>query len=484
MDLDATKMGRSAENTKSMEPAIEPSLEPLNAPPPVARPAAPPQVAPQPVAATPMVAPQPAAAVSIPAPAVPLGSPLSASAPPQKPLVKPPVNVAPARPANTAPAGLPSLPATPKNPQRADGRGQLEHFAGIKVIGVGGAGCNAVSRMIQEGLGGVEFIAINTDAQALFLCDADQRIHIGSQATRGLGAGSNPEVGRRAVEENAEEVLRAIEGADMVFITAGMGGGTGTGAAPMVAELARSAGALTVAVVTKPFAFEGRRRMQLAEEGILHLKNKVDTIITIPNDRLLKDRSIEHRSIGEAFRLADDVLRNGVQGISEIITVPGRINVDFADVQTIMADAGSALLGIGVASGENRAVEAARAAISSPLLEASIDGATGVLFNITGGPDLTLMELNEAARIIYEAVDPDAQIIFGSVTDERLEGEVRITVVATGFSSAPKSSHESEESGFSLSSLKEEISFGSPIRDLDLEPAIFRRSKASAENHR
>ncbi|ODT76305.1 cell division protein FtsZ [bacterium SCN 62-11] len=374
------------------------------------------------------------------------------------------------------------MPASPKQPQRADGRGQLEHFAGIKVVGVGGAGCNAVSRMIQEGLGGVEFIAINTDAQALFLCDADQRIHIGSAATRGLGAGSNPEVGRKAVEENQEEVLRAIEGADMVFITAGMGGGTGTGAAPVVAELARKAGALTVAVVTKPFGFEGRRRMQIAEEGIVQLKSKVDTIITIPNDRLLKIVS-DKEFIADAFRLADDVLRNGVQGISEIITVPGRINVDFADVQAIMADAGSALLGIGIASGENRAVEAARAAISSPLLEASIDGATGVLFNITGGPDLTLLELNEAAKIIYEAVDPDAQIIFGSVIDERMEGEVRITVVATGFTSTPSSSLESEEGGFSLGALKEEISFGSPLRDMDLEPAIFRRKHSSSERN-
>ena len=480
MDLDANT-GRGPENTTSMEPAIEPSLEPLNAPPPVARPASASPFAPTPQAPAQAPAPsyQPPAAqpVSLGAP---VAAPQAAPAAAPRPAVKPPLSVG-TKPA-AAPVGLASLPATPKNPQRADGRGQLEHFAGIKVIGVGGAGCNAVSRMIQEGLGGVEFIAINTDAQALFLCDADQRIHIGSQATRGLGAGSNPEVGRRAVEENADEVLRAIEGADMVFITAGMGGGTGTGAAPMVAELARSAGALTVAVVTKPFGFEGRRRMQLAEEGIALLKSKVDTIITIPNDRLLK--IVEHEIIGDAFRLADDVLRNGVQGISEIITVPGRINVDFADVQTVMADAGSALLGIGVASGENRAVEAARAAISSPLLEASIDGATGVLFNITGGPDLTLLELNEAAKIIYEAVDQDAQIIFGSVTDERMEGEVRITVVATGFTSAPKSSHESEESGFSMSSLKEEISFGSPMRDLDLEPAIFRRSKASAENHR
>ncbi|MCA9792050.1 MAG: cell division protein FtsZ, partial [Candidatus Eremiobacteraeota bacterium] len=321
---------------------------------------------------------------------------------------------------------------------------------------------------------------INTDAQALFLCDADQRIHIGSQVTRGLGAGSAPEVGRRAVEENSDEVVKAIEGADMVFITAGMGGGTGTGASPVVAELARAAGALTVAVVTKPFSFEGRRRMQLAEEGIEQLKSKVDTIITIPNDRLLKIVS-EKECISDAFRLADDVLRNGVQGISEIITVPGRINVDFADVQTIMADAGSALLGIGIASGENRAVEAARAAISSPLLEASIDGATGVLFNITGGRDMTLLELHEAARIISEAVDPEAQIIFGSVQDERMEGEIRITVVATGFSNAPPTPLESDEGGFHLGALKEEITFGSALKEMELEPAIFRRTKSSQE---
>jgi len=357
----------------------------------------------------------------------------------------------------------------------------LEHFAGIKVIGVGGAGCNAVSRMIQEGLGGVEFIAINTDAQALFLCDADQRIHIGSQATRGLGAGSAPEVGRKAIEENADEVLKALDGADMVFITAGMGGGTGTGAAPVVAELARQAGALTVAVVTKPFSFEGQRRLQMAEAGIEELKKKVVTIITIPNDRLLKIVS-EKENISDAFRLADDVLRNGVQGISEIITVPGRINVDFADVQTIMADAGSALLGIGIASGENRAVEAARAAISSPLLEASIDGATGVLFNITGGNDMTLIELHEAARIISEAVDPEAQIIFGSVQDERMEGEIRITVVATGFQQVPAGLHDDSDSGFNLGALKEEITFGSALKDIELEPAIFRRSKSSSEH--
>jgi len=370
-------------------------------------------------------------------------------------------------------------------PRPAENRDKIENLAGIKVVGVGGAGCNAVTRMIQEGLRGVQFIAINTDAQSLFLCDADERIHIGASVTKGLGAGSNPEVGRRAVEENSEEVLKALEGADMVFITAGMGGGTGTGASPVVAELARSAGALTVAVVTKPFVFEGRRRMKLAEEGISQLKSKVDTIITIPNDRLLKIIS-EKESISDAFRLADDVLRNGVQGISEIITVPGLINVDFADVQTIMSDAGSALLGIGVASGENRAVEAARAAISSPLLEASIDGATGVLFNITGGTDLTLLELNEAARIIYEAVDPDAQIIFGSVKDERMDGEVRITVVATGFTGAASAPLEQEEHGFlspGLPGMPEEVSFGSSSsRNSDefLEPAILRRGRATS----
>ncbi len=384
------------------------------------------------------------------------------------------------------PPPAPRVDSVPRQPARieprpAESRDKIANMAGIKVVGVGGAGCNAVTRMIQEGLRGVQFIAINTDAQSLFLCDADERIHIGSAVTKGLGAGSNPEVGRRAVEENSEEVLKALEGADMVFITAGIGGGTGTGASPVVAELARSAGALTVAVVTKPFVFEGRRRMKLAEEGIAQLKSKVDTIITIPNDRLLKIIS-EKESISDAFRLADDVLRNGVQGISEIITVPGLINVDFADVQTIMSDAGSALLGIGVASGENRAVEAASAAISSPLLEAH-RWATGVLFNITGGTDLTLLELNEAARIIYEAVDPDAQIIFGSVMDERMDGEVRITVVATGFTGAASAPLEQEEHGFlspGLPGMPEEVSFGgSSSRNSDefLEPPILRRSR-------
>ena len=440
----------------SEEPSVEPSLEPL--PPTASSPSLPskPSLAPRAVAPSAPVAPEP-------------------------PVAPAPAPAAPARPVAQATKVTSGLTTPVKPSPQAENRHQLEHFAGIKVIGVGGAGCNAVSRMIQEGLGGVEFIAINTDAQALFLCDADQRIHIGSQATRGLGAGSAPEVGRKAIEENAEEVLKALDGADMVFITAGMGGGTGTGAAPVVAELARQAGALTVAVVTKPFTFEGQRRFQMAEAGIDELKKKVDTIITIPNDRLLKIVS-EKENISEAFRLADDVLRNGVQGISEIITVPGRINVDFADVQTIMADAGSALLGIGIASGENRAVEAARAAISSPLLEASIDGATGVLFNITGGNDMTLIELHEAARIISEAVDPEAQIIFGSVQDDRMEGEIRITVVATGFQQTAPSPLEESESGFGLGALKEEITFGSALKDMELEPAIFRRSK-SIEQH-
>jgi cell division protein FtsZ len=315
---------------------------------------------------------------------------------------------------------------------RKDARSNLEQFAGIKVVGIGGAGCNAVSRMVQVGLKGVEFIAINTDAQALFLCDADQRIHIGSGITKGLGAGSNPEVGRRAVQENAEEILQALEGADLVFITAGMGGGTGTGAAPVVAELAQQAGALTVAVITKPFKFEGKRREDMAEDGINFLKEKVDTLITIPNDRLLKVAD-KNTPLIDAFKIADDVLRHGVQGISDIITIPGIINVDFADIQTIMIKAGSALMGIGHGQGEARAVAAARAAVSSPLLEATVDGATGVLFNITGGNDLTLTEVNEAAEVIAGSVSPDARIIFGAVIDERLQGEVRITVIATGF---------------------------------------------------
>ncbi|MBI2265601.1 MAG: cell division protein FtsZ [Armatimonadetes bacterium] len=307
-----------------------------------------------------------------------------------------------------------------------------EQFAGIKVVGVGGAGCNAVNRMIEIGLKGVEFIAINTDAQALFLCEAHQRIHIGGNLTRGLGAGANHDIGKQACQENADEITRALDGADMVFITSGMGGGTGTGASPVVAEMAKQVGALTVAVVTKHFAFEGKARMNVAESGITDLEQKVDALITIPNDRLLQ--VVEKRtSLVEAFKVADDILRQGVQGISDLITKPGMINLDFADVQTIVTSAGSALMGIGRGTGEHRAIEAAKAAIASPLLETTIDGAKGVLFNITGGGDLSLIEVHEAADIISQAVDPEAKIIFGAVVDERMQGEVCITVLATGF---------------------------------------------------
>lgn len=314
----------------------------------------------------------------------------------------------------------------------ADVDRDLRRYAAIKVVGVGGGGSNAVNRMISAGLRGVEFIAINTDAQALALSNADRKIHIGGKLTRGLGAGGDPEIGRQAAEETREELTEALEGSDMVFVTAGMGGGTGTGGAPIVAQIARELGALTIGVVTRPFSFEGRRRAAAAEEGIRTLRQRVNTLITIPNDRLLQvvDKSA---TVVEAFRIADDVLRQGVQGIADLITVPGLINLDFADVRTIMAEAGSALIGIGVASGEGRATAAAHAAIASPLLETSMEGARGVLINVTGGLDLGLLEVNEAAQVIQKAADPDANIIFGAVIDDRLDGEVRITVIATGF---------------------------------------------------
>ncbi|MBD2138006.1 cell division protein FtsZ [Anabaena sp. FACHB-1237] len=304
--------------------------------------------------------------------------------------------------------------------------------ANIKVIGVGGGGGNAVNRMIESDVVGVEFWSINTDAQALTLAGAPSRLQIGQKLTRGLGAGGNPAIGQKAAEESRDEIATALEGADLVFITAGMGGGTGTGAAPIVAEVAKEMGALTVGVVTRPFVFEGRRRTSQAEQGIEGLKSRVDTLIIIPNNKLLEVIP-EQTPVQEAFRYADDVLRQGVQGISDIITIPGLVNVDFADVRAVMADAGSALMGIGVSSGKSRAREAAIAAISSPLLECSIEGARGVVFNITGGSDLTLHEVNAAAETIYEVVDPNANIIFGAVIDDRLQGEVRITVIATGF---------------------------------------------------
>jgi cell division protein FtsZ len=304
--------------------------------------------------------------------------------------------------------------------------------ANIKVIGVGGGGGNAVNRMIASDVAGVEFWSINTDAQALTQTAARRRLQIGQKLTRGLGAGGNPAIGQKAAEESRDEIAATLENADLVFITAGMGGGTGTGAAPIVAEVAKEMGALTVGVITRPFNFEGRRRTSQADQGIDALQSRVDTLIVIPNNKLLAVIS-EQTPVQEAFRFADDILRQGVQGISDIITIPGLVNVDFADVRAVMADAGSALMGIGVGSGKARAREAANAAICSPLLESSIEGARGVVFNITGGSDLTLHEVNTAAETIYEVVDPNANIIFGAVIDEKLQGELRITVIATGF---------------------------------------------------
>jgi cell division protein FtsZ len=305
-------------------------------------------------------------------------------------------------------------------------------IAVIKVVGIGGGGVNAINRMIDAGLQGAEFIAINTDAQALLMSEADIKLDIGRALTRGLGAGSDPEVGRQAAEEHLEEIEEVLKGADMVFITAGKGGGTGTGAAPIIADVAKSVGALTIGVVTRPFAFEGRRRSNQAELGIQRLKEKVDTLIVIPNERLLAI-SDERTSIVDAFKMADEVLLQGVQGITDLINVPGLINTDFADVKMVMSNGGTAIMGIGTGSGEGRAVNAARHAITSPLLEASIEGARGILLNIAGGSDLTLFEVNEAAAIIHDVSHPDANIIFGNVVDESLGDLVRVTVIAAGF---------------------------------------------------
>ena len=311
----------------------------------------------------------------------------------------------------------------------------VETFARIKVVGVGGSGCNALERMIEAKVKGVEFVAINTDAQALHHNKAQDKVHIGKNLTKGLGAGMNPDVGRQAAEENRDEIQEVLKGADMVFVTCGLGGGTGSGAAPIVAETAKELGALTVAVVTKPFAFEGAQRKAIAEEALENLRERVDTLITIPNDKLLQIID-KKTTLINSFKIVDDVLRQGVQGISDLITKPGIVNVDFADVRAIMSNSGSALMGIGVASGENRAADAAKAAINSPLLELSIDGAKGVLFNVSGSSDLTMLEINEAANIITESIDPNAKVIFGAVVDETIKkGEVQITVVATGFDS-------------------------------------------------
>ena len=308
----------------------------------------------------------------------------------------------------------------------------VEEFAKIKVVGVGGGGNNAVNRMIDCGVRGIDFIAVNTDRQSLHSSRAEQKLQIGEKLTKGLGAGANPEIGMKAAEENRNEITEALKGADMVFITAGMGGGTGTGAAPIIAEVAKELGILTVGVVTKPFTFEGRRRLIHAEKGIEELKTKVDTLVTIPNDRLLQVAE-KKTTMVQAFLMADEVLKQGIQGISDLIAVPNLINLDFADVKTIMYNRGIAHMGIGNASGENRAVEAAKQAIKSPLLETSIDGAKAVLLNITGGEDLGLFEVNEAADLIRQAVDQDANIIFGAGVDESLKEEIKITVIATGF---------------------------------------------------
>jgi len=307
------------------------------------------------------------------------------------------------------------------------------YLAVIKVVGIGGGGTNAVNRMVESGVKGVEFIAVNTDAQALLMSDADYKVHIGVNLTKGLGAGADPDVGFQAAEENRGELKEALQGADMVFVTAGEGGGTGTGAAPVIAQIAKEEiGALTVGVVTRPFAFEGRKRALQADEGIKRLGDVVDTLIIIPNDRLLQVAE-KKTSILDAFRIADDILRQGTQGITDLITVPGLINLDFADVRTIMADAGSALMGIGLATGDNRAHDAATAAISSPLLESSIQGADGVLLSICGGSDLGLFEVNEAAEVVAAAAAPDANIIFGAVIDDSMMDQIRVTVIATGF---------------------------------------------------
>ncbi|GFP75298.1 cell division protein FtsZ [Clostridium fungisolvens] len=357
----------------------------------------------------------------------------------------------------------------------------MQEFANIKVVGCGGGGSNAVNRMIVEGLKNVEFITINTDKQALMLSHANQKIQIGEKLTKGLGAGANPDIGKKAAEESKDEISEAIKGADMVFITAGMGGGTGTGAAPVVAEIAKSMGILTVGVVTKPFPFEGRRRMKHAEMGIENLKQRVDTLVTIPNERLLTMVD-KKTTLLDSFKLADDVLRQGVQGISDLITIPGLVNLDFADVRAVMVDKGLAHMGVGNGSGDNRAQEAAKQAISSPLLETSIVGATGVLLNVTGGADLGLLEINEAAEIVQEAADPDANIIFGAVIDENLKDEIRITVIATGFEKIARDVEPpKEEIATEPTAAKEEAAattasnqgFGD---ELDI-PAFLRRTK-------
>ena len=350
-------------------------------------------------------------------------------------------------------------------------------FARIKVVGVGGGGCNAVDRMIASRLKSIEFIAANTDAQALYHSEAQIKIQIGKETTRGLGAGADPEMGRRAIDENKDEIYESLRGADMVFVTCGMGGGTGTGAAPGIASIAKELGALTVGIVTKPFSFEGMRRQKTAELGIEEIKDKVDTLIVIPNDKLLQVID-KKTSLLDAFSVVDDVLRQAVQGISDLITYHGMINVDFADVKAIMESSGSALMGVGRGTGESRAIEAARQAVDSPLLELSIDGAKGILFNITGSPDLSMYEIDEAAKIITEAADKDANIIFGAVIDDTMQSEVKITVIATGFDSikpkARRVEEEREEKKTTSDASEERKPAKKESDDLDV-PAFIRR---------
>ncbi len=346
------------------------------------------------------------------------------------------------------------------------------YLAVIKVVGIGGGGTNAVTRMVEAGVSGVEFVAVNTDAQALLMTESDVKIHIGSRATRGLGAGADPQVGRAAAEESRDELKEALKGADMVFVTAGEGGGTGTGGAPVIAEIGREIGALTVGVVTRPFGFEGKLRADQAEGGIQSLRDSVDALIVIENDRLLQ---VVERStpVTDAFRMVDDILRQGVQGITDLITVPGLINLDFADVRTIMKDAGSALMGIGSSRGDNRAVEAARMAISSPLLEQTLDGATGILLNVTGGPDLGLAEVDEAAEVVRSAADSNANVIFGAAIDEAMGDEVRVTAIATGFGARPTRRRRTEAPVAAAAS-SERPAFSAPsTRDVEIDIPSF-----------
>ncbi len=370
----------------------------------------------------------------------------------------------------------------------AEVKPEIETFARIKVVGVGGSGNNAISRMIECKLRGVEFVAINTDAQDLHHSRAAEKIHIGKNLTKGLGAGMNPEIGRQAAEENRDEIAEVLKGADMVFVTCGMGGGTGTGGAPIVAEVAKEAGALTIAVVTKPFSFEGAQRKAISAEGLENLKDRVDALITISNDRLLQiiDRKT---TLINAFRVVDDVLRQGVQGISDLISKPGIVNVDFADVKAILQDSGSALMGIGTGAGENRASEAAKAAINSPLLEFSIDGAKGILFNVSGGPDMTMLEINEAANVITESIDPNAKVIFGASVDESAKkGELMITVVAAGFDAEAVSESSSVSSPISApreqKSMSEDSLMMATPSLADEKPKFIIEEKVSAKPKR